>query len=458
MLYKEVDQNKNSFSYGFFGVLFILLSLGLLAYTGLIIFDSRSILGISVAQSSVKQDTTETKTTTTKDGPAQSDPKIREVQEDTVTKTSPTAVPVSKQEPQKQQPIDQPSEESRKILEQSTSEEVLVSSPETEIVIKNENNALVITTSSDDTQLVKVKDTSSKDSTAKTTTSDKTTSQDPSSGQPKQTTTTSTKPDGTKVTTTTSSTGKTTVITTDPQGNTHTEVIQSNDSQSITQDFDDGGSSDIISDATKDREIYEIQDRDSNSNDSGNPVEVVQNSLKDSFSFDDDESQSRTFPPTSAIKITYASGSKDIDLDRWLEDYQFQVWALGDSDIAIHRKGITTVTSYPIKLGLSKQSFKADTEAGEKQVLYYPDSVWTYATEVGSISEGTHDEPMKLVIENNELVYHIKAASKQFMFAVFPTEVCKEMVISAETRKITYEDTCSVVDTIKDAISIRVGV
>jgi hypothetical protein len=160
--------------------------------------------------------------------------------------------------------------------------------------------------------------------------------------------------------------------------------------------------------------------------------------------------------PASSIKITYAAGGPQSNLDEWLKKYQFQVWALGEDYIAIYRNGVTTITPYAIKLGLSKLSFKVDTERGEMQVLYYPDAIWSYLSDVHLISENTHDEPLVLISENDELMYHVTGHSNQFFFALIPTSVCREISISARTREIQESSSCSAWDSIMDLLSLTI--
>lgn len=160
--------------------------------------------------------------------------------------------------------------------------------------------------------------------------------------------------------------------------------------------------------------------------------------------------------PASSVRITYKAAGADSNIDEWLRKYQFQVWALGDEYIAIYRNGITTITPYPIRLGLSKLSFKVETDQGDQQVLYYPDNVWSYLSDLNVISSNSHDEPIMLSYEDDELLYRITAESSQFMFAVIPSNVCMKITISAETRDVQDAQTCSTWDSIKDFLSITI--
>lgn len=160
---------------------------------------------------------------------------------------------------------------------------------------------------------------------------------------------------------------------------------------------------------------------------------------------------------SSSIKITYASNIPTQNLDEWLRKYQYQVWALGDNDVAIYRNGIVTLTKYSIKLSLSKLSLKLLTDQGDKQVLYSHDGIWDYVSEsLHIISKDTHEEPMRLDLEGDQLVYHITGDSRQLLLAVVPVRVCMRIDVSAETRDILDSHRCSQIDTLKDFLSIRV--
>lgn len=354
----------------FFGVLFILLSFALGAYTTYYIVGQGGVLGTN--------DEVILQEEFSSDKESQSEKAIEDVAESIPEKSpQPTAMP----EPQKT--------EAEVILEESTKDEINVSSPLTEIIIKNEDNALIITTSSDDTELVKIP------------TDEKVDDHNTES----------------------------------PQAATEVYEVQPVQEHTESTSFSESDNLDSKTSTL----IGQIQSR----------LSLPRNKEK--------SDASSATPPASAIKITYTSNNQQIKIDDWLKDYQFQVWALGEDYIAIHRDGITTITPYAIKLGLSKLSFKVETDSGEMQVLYYPDSIWSYLSDLHIITDSTHDEPILLVAENDQLVYRIKASSKQLMFAVLPSSICMKVVISAQTREIKDTRTCSPWDTVKDLVSITVG-
>ena len=141
----------------------------------------------------------------------------------------------------------------------------------------------------------------------------------------------------------------------------------------------------------------------------------------------------------------------------WLSKYQFQVWPIGSSHLAIYRNGITTLTRYPIALGLSRQSVRLLTENGYKQLLHYPDSIWQAISDRGIVAEDSHDEPIILTYENNKLLYKIQGASRQLMFAFIPTSVCEFVVVSAEDQEVLSIKPCGTKDAILEALSITIN-
>lgn len=159
--------------------------------------------------------------------------------------------------------------------------------------------------------------------------------------------------------------------------------------------------------------------------------------------------------PSNSIKITYTSNIPSQNLDEWLRKYQYQVWALGQNDVAIYRNGIVALTEYDVKLSLSKLSMKLLTENGEMQALYSHDGVWSYLSYTRHlISEDTHEEPMRLMLEGNELVYKVTADSRQMFLAFIPVRICRQITVSAETRDILDLHTCSSLDYMLDLISL----
>lgn len=168
-----------------------------------------------------------------------------------------------------------------------------------------------------------------------------------------------------------------------------------------------------------------------------------------------DVSKSEIVPPgASAVSISYRPTAGGIDLDSLLRDYQFQVWAVGDSTIALYRNGITTYTTHAIKLGLSKLTFKLVTDKGDMPVIYYPDTVWSYLADIREISRDTHTQPIELMSDNGSLTYHITAHSRKMLFAALPVKVCRNLVVSVESRHIESSAPCTQWDKMLDSISL----
>lgn len=414
MLYKDLDQGSNMRTIGLVGVFFIVMAFVLGGYTTQYFLAQKGVLGTqdvtTQKDQQLQQDTTKTEEVPVQDvvvkesDPVKvSDPVPTVKNETTQQKVnpikqvvpSPTQTPVS----------NPPSLESQEIMDASGDQEVNVSNSLTEIVIKNENNALVITTGSDDTELVKVPTTSVGGVPVEDTTAQNLTSQN---------------------------------IASPNQGSQETYEVKTVSRTSLNNN--DGGGAGVGG-----NEFAQTSD---------NPIQKVQTAIENTLAGKD--ASNATTPPTSAIRINYTSDKVNPNIDKWLADYQFQVWPLGEDKIAIHRNGITTVTPYSIRLGLSKLSFKVDTGKDIITVPYYFDSVWTYLGDLRLISPDTHDEPIELVVENDELVYRIKAESKQLMFAILPSKVCMEVVVSAQTRDIKDSKTCGPWDTVKDLLSLTI--
>lgn len=159
--------------------------------------------------------------------------------------------------------------------------------------------------------------------------------------------------------------------------------------------------------------------------------------------------------PADAVTIQYTPAGQTTNLDKWLRDYQFQVWAVGSDTVAIYQRGITTYTTDAIKLGLSKLSFKLVTDSGELPVLYYPYTVWTHLSAIHEISEDTHDQPIRLISEGGTLRYFVHAHSRQFLLAAIPVSICRNIVVAVDTGDILDSRACSQFDSALDALSLR---
>jgi hypothetical protein len=193
-------------------------------------------------------------------------------------------------------------------------------------------------------------------------------------------------------------------------------------------------------------------------NKNGTFLSSVQNSLAGPLSYigigSDEGSASRV--PAEAVTIQYTPAGQTTNLDAWLKDYQFQVWAVGSDTVAIYRHGITTYTTDAIKLGLSKLSFKLITDTGDLPVIFYPDTVWAYLSDIRVISKDTHDQPMKLVSEGGTLRYLVHAHSRQLLLAAIPVSICRNIVVSVETRDILDTRACTKLDSLFDALSLSI--
>ncbi len=159
-------------------------------------------------------------------------------------------------------------------------------------------------------------------------------------------------------------------------------------------------------------------------------------------------------PQSSKVSISYRPTSQNINLDALLKDYQFQVWAVGDSTLALYRNGITTYTTDAVKLGLSKLTFKLVTDTGDVPIIYYPDTVWSYLADIREISRDTHTVPIQLLSDNGVLTYHITAHSRKMLFAALPVKVCRSLVVRVDSRKIESTSPCTRWDKMLDSISL----
>ena len=187
----------------------------------------------------------------------------------------------------------------------------------------------------------------------------------------------------------------------------------------------------------------------SNTSATSRALTVISDSVQKVFSVES------YFPSDSPEKhTTVRLNSLQNNMYDWISKYQFQVWPIGTSHLAIYRNGITTLTRYPIALGLSRQSVRILTEDGFKQLLHYPDSIWQDISAKRIVSEESHDEPMILTYENDELLYKIQGESKQLMFAFIPTSVCQMVVVSAEDQEVQSIKPCGTKDAVIEALSI----
>ena len=282
--------------------------------------------------------------------------------------------------------------------------------PQAEILIMNRENSLIISTTTNESQIVVV---------------------DPGQALTGQAPSAST---GIGSTGTSNGSSIETVMTYDPVTNEYTEVPVA---------YSNGSTGSVG-----------IGSSNSGGNEAGTPSEsafrVLSNSVQKVFS-SETYFPSDSEAPHNVISIENSSPGQ---MYEWLAKYQFQVWPIGTSHLAIYRNGVTTLTRYPIALGLSRQSFKVLSDSGYKQVLHYPDSIWQHLSDLKIFSEDSHDEPFTLTDENGDLVYKVQGESKQLMFAFLPTSVCKFVVISAVTQEVESVTTCSVKDSVVDMLSI----
>jgi len=141
-------------------------------------------------------------------------------------------------------------------------------------------------------------------------------------------------------------------------------------------------------------------------------------------------------------------------LNIFLTRFHFQAWPQGRNSIAFSRNNVVAVTPYPMQLNPSQLSLKIVTPDGPKQILYYPDSVWSYLSSSKVITEGIPAEKLLLDQDNDDVVYKLRAKSSQLMFAILPYNVCRNVVISAQTQEIKSVKPCSAVDMLADSLSI----
>lgn len=167
-------------------------------------------------------------------------------------------------------------------------------------------------------------------------------------------------------------------------------------------------------------------------------------------------SQETYFPSSSPAthNVIQMNNDSNIEVYDWLTKYQFKIFPIGSSHLAIYRNGITTLTRFPIVLGLSRQSLGVLTEGTYKPVLHYPDSTWDIAVDNKWVSADTHEEPITLTDEEGELIYKIEGTSEQLFFAFFPVSVCRSLEISAESQELRDISTCSTKDAVLEALSI----
>lgn len=94
------------------------------------------------------------------------------------------------------------------------------------------------------------------------------------------------------------------------------------------------------------------------------------------------------------------------------------------------------------------------TDGGDLPVLHYPDSVWTYLSDIRVISKDTHDQPIKLVSEGGVLRYLVHAHSRQLLLAAIPVSICRNIVVAVETRDILDTRACTRLDSLLDSVSL----
>lgn len=167
-------------------------------------------------------------------------------------------------------------------------------------------------------------------------------------------------------------------------------------------------------------------------------------------------SQETYFPSNSPAtqKVINMNTASNFAVYDWLTKYQFKIFPIGSSHLAIYRNGITTLTRFPIVLGLSRQSLGVLIDGKYKAVLHYPDTTFERAADNRWVSADGNDEAITLTDEDGELIYRIEASSEQLFFAFYKVSVCRILKISADSEELREISTCSTKDAILEALSI----
>lgn len=486
MLYREVDSEKDSILYAFIGLSLIFLSIGVLII-GKNYISEKKVLGAYLTQTKVPGTITDpAKTGTTS--------------EQSTEFIAPTEAPLSTSVPQPTATsVPQPTQTPVPIQIQPTSvpiQEEIIIQDDSEIIIENKNNELIIKDGNTNEEIISIPSTPTEPigggnvlvptATPKPIASPYPTQSVFVPGEPTRA------PTPIPVITTGSLAdkyfGEPTVVPSkniaDPSQPVTNQPTTPDDSNLVIQDPDTGETVPAVKDPDTGEIVEAVKSEDI---DLSTPIKFISPNEKIfdtitslsttkrlSRSFRIAQSKlsralSNVFPfgksanhivvdditiPLDSVKITYDTQKANLELDEWLRKYQFQVWALGDEYIAINRNGITAITKYPIKLGVSKLSFKSITPVGDKRAIYYFDSAWTYLDTLNIISQDIHEKPIEIVLDNDELVYRIQGESPQFMFALVPVKVCRNAIVSAETREVKSVESCSSFDSIQDGISL----
>jgi len=399
----DADQTRKHF---FFGALLILLSLAvgssLLGYT----WESHAVLGTqTLAQSmpggtgdgSSSQLGTPGSGTGSQQGGSQQGGE-QGGSSGTINQPEPTAIQVIQQPTSAPQPTDapviqQPIPTPTPIVVGSVPEIIDGAGPQADIVIRNEDNVLVVSTTTDPTHVAHVEPGESLSGSAPSVPS---ATANPSSGVIE------------------------TILTYNP----------------TTRKYDEVPATDTLSDDT--------------SSVNTSAVDTLTSTFVKVFS------QETYFPsasPATQNSINTNTSKNSIVYD-WLTQYKFRIFPIGTSHLALYRNGITTITRFPIVLGLSRQSLRVLVKDVYKQVLYYPDSIWQDAVSKNYVSGDSPDEPITLTDQDGELVYRIEGQSDQLFMAFLPVSVCRKLEISAESQELRNISTCSSKDALLEALSI----
>lgn len=495
MLYREVDSEKDSVLYALIGLSLVFLSVGVFVL-GKNYMSEQKVLGTSLAQTSTSTGDTSLKTepvnTTNTENP------IRVQPTETVTFTEPTVaptqkiiIPTSTPIPVKTIPTSTPAPTN------APSQEEIVIGDDSEIIIENQNNELIIKDGQTNEEIITIPSTPTDpigggDAVVPTATPKLIASPYPTQsvyvpGDPTQA------PTQAPLITTGSLADKyfreptiaPTRIVADTSQPITNEPITESDNKLVIEDPSTGEFVPAVKNPETGEVVAAVKSEDI---DLGTPLNLispnekifdtttplptakritrsvkvaqskVSRAISSIFSFGKSSNNvsEESDVPLDSVKITYDTQKANLELDEWLRKYQFQVWALGEEYIAIHRNGITAITKYPIKLGISKLSFKAMTPFGDKRAIYYFDSAFNYLDTLNIISQDIHEKPIEIVLDNDELVYKIQGESPQFMFALIPVKVCRNAIVSAETREVKNVESCSTFDSLQDGISLSI--
>lgn len=159
-------------------------------------------------------------------------------------------------------------------------------------------------------------------------------------------------------------------------------------------------------------------------------------------------------PPITSLRIAITSEQQtNPTVNELLARYQFQVWAVGDSMIAIHRNGITALSPFPIKIGVRQLSFKVRVQDRDIKMLHYQDTAYEKLKDLRIISED-QKTPIMIQYRSGDLHYDIQGRSRQFLLGALPVSICSDSVVSGLSGNLISTQPCSSFDAMLDSISL----